>query len=105
MNNLPTVIADLVSAQNNFDSMAFSACFNENAVVYDESRIHHGKTEIRNWIEKATKEYQMAVKPMEYLDSEQRLAAEISGNFPGSPILLSYHFEFEAQLIESLRIV
>lgn len=104
MKNLPIVIADLILAQNNFDSIAYSACFNENAVVFDEGKTHKGNTEIQNWIEKAANEYKMVTKPLEYSDTERTLKAEISGTFPGSPIFLSYHFEFKDQLIESLKI-
>ncbi|RYG12874.1 MAG: nuclear transport factor 2 family protein, partial [Chitinophagaceae bacterium] len=36
--NLPKVIADLVTAQNNFDSVAYAKNFSETAVVFDEGR-------------------------------------------------------------------
>ncbi|MBL7881816.1 MAG: nuclear transport factor 2 family protein, partial [Chryseobacterium gambrini] len=34
--NLPKVITDLVKAQDNFDSTAYTNCFTEAAVVFDE---------------------------------------------------------------------
>ena len=54
--NLPKAIKDLEQAQNNFDSLAYANCFSETAVVLDEGKIHKGKTEIREWIEKANTE-------------------------------------------------
>lgn len=33
---LPNVITELVKAQNNFDSIAYSNCFTETATVFDE---------------------------------------------------------------------
>ncbi len=87
MNNLPKVIADLVKAQNNFDSTAYANCFTETAVVFDEGKTHNGRKEIENWIEKANKEYQATMKPLEYSENLQTLKAEVSGSFPGSPIL------------------
>jgi len=36
--NLPKVIAKLTEAQNNFDSVAYAACFTETAVVFDEGK-------------------------------------------------------------------
>ncbi|HLN95114.1 MAG TPA: hypothetical protein VK183_05705 [Flavobacterium sp.] len=50
MKKLPKIVEDLLTAQNNFDSTAYSDCFDETAVVFDEARIHHGKTQIKNWI-------------------------------------------------------
>jgi ketosteroid isomerase-like protein len=102
--NLPNAIADLTKAQNNFDSVAYADCFSPTAVVFDEGRTHKGKTQIRQWIEKANQEYQAVMKPLEYSASQEILKAEISGNFPGSPIVLSYHFELQSGLIDSLRI-
>jgi len=102
--NLPNAIADLTKAQNNFDSVAYADCFSPTAVVFDEGRTHKGKTQIRQWIEKANQEYQAVMKPLEYSASQEILRAEISGNFPGSPIVLSYHFELQNGLIASLKI-
>lgn len=102
--NLPNAIADLTKAQNNFDSVAYVNCFSPTAVVFDEGRTHNGKTQIQQWIEKANQEYQAVMKPLEYSASQEILKAEISGNFPGSPIVLSYHFKLQNGLIESLKI-
>ncbi|MEA5402865.1 hypothetical protein VB776_08065 [Arcicella sp. DC2W] len=102
--NLPNVIVDLTNAQNNFDSVAYANCFSETAVVFDEGKTHKGKTEIQQWIEKANDEYQAVMKPLEYSLTEEVLEAEVSGNFPGSPIVLSYHFKLKDGLIESLKI-
>ncbi len=104
MKHLPNVIVALLKAQENFDSIAYANCFTETAKVFDESKIHDGKIEIQNWIDKANKEYQISMKPLEYLETEQILKAEISGNFPGSPLVLTYEFEFMAQQIQTLKI-
>jgi len=103
--NLPKAIADLVTAQNNFDSSAYADCFSETAVVFDEGHTHTGKTEIENWIEKANQTYKAVMKPLEYSAADQLLSAEISGNFPGSPLVLKYQFELKDGQIQSLKIV
>ncbi|RFS15730.1 nuclear transport factor 2 family protein [Emticicia sp. C21] len=103
--NLPQVVAELVKTQNNFDSAAYANCFTETAVVFDEGKTHNGKTEIKNWIDKANKEYQAVMKPIEYSETEHTLKTEVSGKFPGSPIVMTYHYEFEDGLIQSLKIV
>jgi ketosteroid isomerase-like protein len=102
--NLPKVITDLALAQKKFDSVAYSNCFSETAVVFDEGKTHNGKQEIQKWIEKANKTYQVSMKPIDYLEEKEILKAEISGNFPGSHIILDYHFKFKDGLIQSLKI-
>ncbi|WP_419211209.1 nuclear transport factor 2 family protein [Maribacter sp. X9] len=103
--NLPEVISDLVKAQDSFDSRGYANCFTETAVVFDEGRTYTGKGEIKNWIEKANSEYKVTMKPLEYSDGEKTLKAEISGSFPGSPVVLTYRYEFKNDLIQSLKIV
>ena len=106
MKNLPNVIAELVKAQDNFDSKAYSDCFSETAVVYDEGKTYKGKTEIQNWIEKAHEEYQVVMKPLKYIEdgTSSILSAEVSGSFPGSPAVLQYHFILKNNLIDYLKV-
>lgn len=101
---LPNVISELVKAQNEFDSTAYANCFTENAEVFDEGKTHNGKSEIENWIDKANKEYEATMKPIDYNESENILSAETSGKFPGSPIVLKYHFQLSEGYIQSLKI-
>lgn len=103
--NLPKVVAELVKTQNNFDSAAYAKCFTANAIVFDEGKTHKGRKEIESWIEKANKEYQATMKPLEYSETEKTLRTEVTGMFLGSPITLTYHYEFEDGLIQSLKIV
>jgi len=103
--NLPNIVSKLVKAQNEFDSHAYTDCFTETAIVHDEGKTHKGKTEIQNWIDTANKEYKASMKPLDYNETGHVLSAEISGTFPGSPVILKYHFEFGEALIESLKIL
>ena len=104
--NLPKVVADLVKAQNNYDSIAYSCCFSETAVVFDEGRTYNGRKEIERWIAEANTQFKTVMKPvsLEERATESILKAEISGNFDGSPVLLTYHFELKEGLIHSLKI-
>lgn len=104
--NLPKVVQDLVNAQNNFDSPRFANCFSETAIVFDEGKNYTGKTEIKNWIEKSSKEYNAIMKPISFEGDSKNasLKAEVSGTFPGSPLVLTYIFEFESEHIQSLKI-
>jgi len=99
--NLPKVVAKLTEAQNNFDSAEYANCFNETAVVFDEGKTHNGRKEIESWIDKANKEYHATMKPLEYAAKEAILKVEVSGNFPGSPIVLNYHLQITDELIQS----
>lgn len=104
--NLPKVIEALVTAQNNADGAAYANCFTATATVADEGHTHTGKTEIQQWIEKANEAYNAVMKPISYTAAGNKgtLSAEISGTFPGSPLVLHYDFEFVDGLIGMLRI-
>lgn len=102
--NLPNIVTELVKAQNEFNSTAYANCFTENAEVFDEGKTHNGKAEIESWIDKANKEYKASMKPLDYNENENILSAEAFGTFPGSPIVLKYHFQFSDGLIQSLKI-
>ena len=103
---LQKVVADLIEAQNNQDSVAYAACFADNAVVFDEGKTHRGKNEIQQWIENANGEYGSKMKPLgfEETGSEHVLRAEASGTFPGSPAVLTFHLKLQNELIQSLKI-
>lgn len=104
--DLPKVVADLVVAQNNFDSIAYATCFSETAVVFDEGKTHTGRKEIEHWIADANERYKATMKPVSFEEKELEslLKAESSGNFDGSPIVLSYHLKIVDELIQSLKI-
>ncbi|MCF0052686.1 nuclear transport factor 2 family protein [Dyadobacter sp. LJ53] len=104
--NLPKVVADLVETQNNFDSVAYANCFSETAVVFDEGKTHNGKKEIERWIADSNERYKATIKPVgfEEKETESLLMAETSGNFEGSPIVLTYHLEIVDELIQSLKV-
>jgi hypothetical protein len=104
--NLPKVIADLVKAQDSFDSVAYANCFSETAVVFDEGKIYNGRKEIERWIAGANEQFKAVMKPVSFEKGKTGgvLKAEISGDFPGSPIVLSYHLEIVDEQIESLKI-
>ena len=103
--NLPKVVTDLIKTQNNFDSVAYANCFTETALVFDEGKTHNGRKEIEKWIDKANKKYQATMKPLEYSETEHTLKTEVSGTFPGSPVVMTYLYEFQDDLIQSLKIV
>jgi hypothetical protein len=102
--NLPNVISELVKTQNNFDSAAYAECFAETAVVFDEGKTHNGRKEIEQWIGKSNKDYKATMEPVDYDEKENILSARISGTFPGSPIILKFHFEIADGKIQHLKV-
>lgn len=106
--NLPKVVSNLVKAQNDFDSTAYADCFSETAVVFDEGKTHTGRKEIEHWIDDANKRYKAVMNPVGFEEKEKEneslLKAEVSGDFPGSPIVMTYHLQIADELIQSLKI-
>jgi hypothetical protein len=104
--NLPKVITDLVEAQNNFDSVAYANCFSETGVMLDEGKTHTGRVEIKHCIDESNKKYRSVMKPLEYIENGNLgvLSAECSGTFPGSPLVLKFHFEIVDGQIQHLNV-
>ncbi|WP_449386875.1 nuclear transport factor 2 family protein [Chryseobacterium lineare] len=102
--NLPNIISELVKAQNEFDSAAYTNCFAENAEVFDEGKTHNGKAEIEKWIDKSNKEYKATMEPVDYDEKEDILSAKVTGSFPGSPIILKFHFDIAEGKIQHLKV-
>jgi hypothetical protein len=103
---LPQLIVRFVETQNNQDSKGYANCFTDSAIVHDEGKTHTGKAEICQWIEHANEKYQSLMKPLNYEESGSKgvLTAEVSGTFPGSPIVLQFHFVLKHDLIDSLKV-
>lgn len=104
--NLPKVVAELVKAQDNFDSVAYANCFSETGVMFDEGKAHTGKSEIQKWIARSNDNYKTVMKPLAFTETGKGsvLSAEVSGTFDGSPLVLHFHFEISDGLIQSLKI-
>jgi hypothetical protein len=104
--NLPNVVTALIKSQAQFDSAAFGDCFATDAVVFDEGKTHVGRNAIRQWNTHTNTEYQTTLQPVNYVDNENGgiLTTQVSGTFPGSPIVVQYNFELKDGLIQSLKI-
>lgn len=104
--DLPNLITNLVNAQNNFDSIAYVNCFSETAVVFDEGKTHNGRLDIQHWIKESNEKYKSVMKPVGYTENGTSgvLSAEVSGTFPGSPIVLKFHFDIVDGLIQHLKV-
>jgi len=105
--NIPKVISDLIEAQNNSNSKAFSDLFSENAIVKDEGHIYEGKEAVKKWNEATNEKYAPKIKPLKIENEESKtlVSMEVSGNFNGSPAVLKYYFELEEEMVIKLEIL
>lgn len=81
-------------------------CFTPEAVVLDEGGTYQGQAAIASWLQETRQKYQFSAKPISVTSKEQQeiVVAEVSGNFPGSPIQLNYSFLLSDGKIQSLEI-
>ncbi len=104
--SLPKIIETYVQASNNGELDTMISCFSRDAVVHDEGETHTGHTDIGDWLVSTRSKYDFKSEPLgfEGNNTSMRLSAKVSGNFPGSPVVLNYHFVVKTDLIQSLRI-
>ena len=103
---LPKVVEDLILAQNNFDSAAYANCFSETGEMLEEGKIYKGRVAVQQLIEETNEKYRSLMKPLEYTENgtSSILAAEVSGTFPGSPLVLKFHFNIIDGQIQYLNV-
>jgi len=104
--DLPKGIEAFFSAMNARDARAVSACFAADARMTDEGRTHAGAGDIAAWLEKASFERQVISTPqsLEQDGGVDVVVTSIAGNFPGSPIELSFRFRMQGDRISELEI-
>lgn len=91
---------------NGIDPTGLKECFTPDAVVLDEGGTHQGLPAITTWFLDTRKKYNFQAKPLSVArnDTHEIVVAEVSGNFPGSPIQLSYAFLLHEGKIQSMEI-
>ncbi|NRQ41356.1 nuclear transport factor 2 family protein [Rheinheimera sp. YQF-2] len=99
-------IKNYFEISNGTDPVRLKHCFNANAVVLDEGGTYQGHTAIAAWFCDTRQKYAFSAKPLSATTQQQHeiVTAEVSGNFPGSPIELSYTFLLQDGKIQSLKI-
>jgi ketosteroid isomerase-like protein len=101
-----TTLERYFAATNRHDVAGMTADLTEDAVVSDEGRQHRGIPAIRAWTEEALRKYEFSARPTDVAREDGRIAVrvEVTGNFPGSPIALTYRFKLAGQKIAQLEI-
>jgi SnoaL-like protein len=103
---LPPTIARFIDASNARDLEAAIDCFGQEAVVEDEGRTHRGIAEVRAWKQATEERFRYTIEPtgLEERDGRSLMRGILAGNFPGSPVELTYDFRLVDDTIESLNI-
>lgn len=103
---LPVVILNYIAAANDGRIDDAAACFAQDALVHDENRDHQGFDAIHEWIAETTQEYLPKNEVLSATaDGETHaVISKISGNFPGSPVELEFHFVITKGKISRLSI-
>lgn len=104
--DIPTVVGAYFEADKGSDADALVSLFLPNAVVNDESARHQGREAIRAWWLAAKEKYRHVAEPVEAAgtDTEVRVRARVSGQFPNSPVTLEFLFRIEKDEIAELSI-
>lgn len=101
---LPEPIAGYFAAEHNPEALAH--CFTAHAVMTDDGHTYTGVDAIKAFMAAASAKYSATTVPfaLKREDGFQIVRAKVTGNFPGSPVDLSYRFRLERGLIASLEI-
>lgn len=104
--DMPGIVETFFDADRRNDAEALSNAFAADAAVQDEGAQHEGRTAIRNWWSAAKAASQFVAEPFEATSGDGRalVRARVSGDFPGSPLTLSYAFTIRDGEITSLEI-
>ncbi|MBT9291645.1 nuclear transport factor 2 family protein [Prosthecodimorpha staleyi] len=104
--SLPNSVKAYFSGKNARDLSVAVSGFAETAIVNDEGRDHTGPAAIRTWIAETIAKYDDRATVRRSATRENRVdvVAEVSGAFPGSPILLRFGFTMKADRIVRLEI-
>jgi hypothetical protein len=103
--DLPAPVAAYFAADTT-GAEAVAQCFTDGAVVIDERHEYQGSAAIARWKADASAKYRYTTTPLavHVSGNEITVTGRVSGDFPGSPIELQYHFTLEGDKIARLEI-
>ncbi len=103
---LPPPIKSYFEADQSIDAAAPIASFADDARVKDEGEILIGHARIEAWWRAAKAKYKARSEPREFSQAGNlaTVRAEVSGDFPGSPAMLTFWFKLAGDKITTLEI-
>jgi hypothetical protein len=104
--NLPTPIEAYFEGNARLDAAAMLTPFADDAVVRDEGHTHKGTGAIRAWIERTSIGLPAIAAPQAIRSDghSHHVTAQVSGDFAGSPVTLSFRFLLNGDRIAELDI-
>lgn len=105
-NEMHATLERYFTATNKHDVGGMTADLATDAVVKDEGREHRGVPAIREWTKEILQKYRPRVAPKKVAREGDCIAVsvEVSGDFPKSPIVLTYRFKLDGETISQLEI-
>jgi len=103
---LPKPIDLFMSSENTHDTDALAECFVPDATVQDEGQTLKGLKVIKAWRLETAKKYQHTLEPLaaSARGGKTVVSTKLTGNFPGSPIMLDFVFTLQGDKIAALEI-
>jgi hypothetical protein len=104
--HLPKAIDLFISSENTHDPNAINDCFASDAVVKDEARTRTGLEQIAAWRRETGAKYHHTLTPVAVAKRAGKtvVTAEMTGDFPGSPVTVDFVFQLDGDKIASLEI-
>jgi hypothetical protein len=100
---MPEIIDRYLQLAAGDDYAGMAACFTPDATVSDDGHTYHGRDEIRAWREKLAAAFDYSVRVLR-TEGQYRVTTLVEGDFPGSPVELTYEFRLSDGLISELVI-
>jgi ketosteroid isomerase-like protein len=103
--DLPAPVAAYFAADAT-GAEAVAYCFTDGAIVVDERQEYRGRTAIARWKAEASATFRYTVEPLgvQVAGDQATVTGRVSGDFPGSPVELRYHFRVDGDRIARLEI-
>jgi hypothetical protein len=103
---LPPPIKTYFDADQTVDGSPPTAAFADDAKVRDDGETHVGHTAISTWWRAYKAKYNARSEPREVSQTGDlaTIRAEVSGDFPGSPTMLTFRFKLAGARIAALEI-
>ena len=104
--SLPSAIQTYFDADTRCDGEALIRTFAPDAMVHDAGRSHAGRQAIGAWWREVKARYRHDIEPLEVGEAEDvtSVRAKVTGQFPGSPAVLTFTFRLEGSEITRLEI-
>ena len=99
-------ISTYFETRNAHEGARTAALFTADGRVHDERQDHQGREAIQSWAEQTSGQYNMTQTPkaVQKEGGATLVTTEVAGDFPGSPIELSFRFVTQGENIRDLKI-